>query len=52
MASISVKDSQNTSQDFSHFLNLLLEAYFSLNSGMQRRARKSNLSIPVENFLH
>jgi len=52
MASISVQNSQNTSQDFSYFLNLLLEGYSVLNSGTQRRARKSNLSISVENYSH
>lgn len=49
MASVSVKESQNTHQGFSCFLNLWLEVYFSLNSGMQRRTRKRNLSILMEN---
>lgn len=39
-----------TYQAFLGFLNLWLEVDFSLSSGMQRRARNSNLSIPVENF--
>lgn len=39
-----------THQGFLSFLNLWLEVDFSVSSGMQRRARNSNLSIPVENF--
>lgn len=49
-ANISVKEPQNPYQGFSCSLNLWLEVYFYLNSGMQRRERKNNLSIAVANF--
>lgn len=48
-ASSSVKEPQIPYQGFSWFLDLRLEVYFYLYSGMQRRVRKSNLSIPVAN---